>query len=365
MRGAKRSLFEIVKKPSSSNLDFSLGAWNYVVLPTIGYWCKVKEEDRTCKVDSVMIKIVNVDLGKEAGGKHVDTKVVFNANGEKVVCHLYNTTQRIMVNGQGYENFIQIFLQPYFEEKLSQNIQKIEEYNRGALAAISGKRKAVTRPTRSVRYKAMTRTLCNQCDESFTNKSLLGAHTKSNHKKSMRNGSVNVSNIPKVDDLSLMDLSVESNPIVLELEEECSIISHNCGKCSSVFVTDEDLKAHFDNQHVQLSTLDKNIKSNLQSKDPEVKENVNCTECDFNAKDLTELHIHINSHKQNSEPTQVFSCGKCENKFASHIDMNAHIDQQHKPRVVIDVDQIEIESLQSCDRCDFIPDNENDLKNHT
>ena len=37
VKGAKRSPMDVVHKSLSSNLEFSLGAWNYVVLPAIGY----------------------------------------------------------------------------------------------------------------------------------------------------------------------------------------------------------------------------------------------------------------------------------------------------------------------------------------
>ena len=239
VKGANRSPFDVVKKSLSSILEFSLGAWNFVVLPSVRYRHQVSEEDKTCKVASMEIKILSVELGREAGGKYIDTKVVFSANSDKIVAHLYNTTQHILVNGQGYEQFIQIFLKPFFESKLSGNIQNIENFKKEVLAVLSGKRKAVTQPTRSVRYKAMTaRPTCNQCDESFTNKSMLGVHTESTHKLSARNGSVNTFNFPLVDDLSLMDVSVEYiMPGVLELEEECSVVSYNCGKCTVVFVT--------------------------------------------------------------------------------------------------------------------------------
>ena len=66
-KGAKREPFEVIKNTGSSNLDFSLGAWNYVVLPTVRYWNNVKD-DKTCKVDEAIIKIASVELGKEADG---------------------------------------------------------------------------------------------------------------------------------------------------------------------------------------------------------------------------------------------------------------------------------------------------------
>ena len=123
VKGAKRCPFEVVNKPCSSNLDFSLGAWNYVVLPTIRYWHQVKEET-SCKVGSTVIIIASVELGKEAGGRHVDTKIVFHADSNRVVCHLYNTTQRILVNGQGYELLIQIFLKLFLKPNLHKLLQQ-------------------------------------------------------------------------------------------------------------------------------------------------------------------------------------------------------------------------------------------------
>ena len=107
VKGAKRCPFEVVNSLSSSNLDFSLGAWNYVVLPSVRYWDQVKEKT-SCKVGTTVIRIASVELGKEADGRHIDTKIVFHANDDRVVCHLYNTTQRILVNGQGYDNLINI-----------------------------------------------------------------------------------------------------------------------------------------------------------------------------------------------------------------------------------------------------------------
>ena len=112
LKNAKRVPFEVVSNSTSSNLVFSLGAWDQVVLSTIRYWNHVKGE-KTCKVGSSDIQIASVDLGKEISGKHIDSKVVFYVNRDKVVCHLYNTTQLILVNGHGYANFIEIFLKPY------------------------------------------------------------------------------------------------------------------------------------------------------------------------------------------------------------------------------------------------------------
>ena len=65
----------------------------------------------------------------------------------------------------------------------------------------------------------------------------------------------------------------------------------------------------------------------------------------------------------NSE-IQTYSCGKCDNKYSSLIDVNSHIDQHHKQIVVDAVDPVEIEPLQSCDRCDFETESKEDLNTH-
>ena len=360
VQGAKRCPFEVKHNSSSSNLDFSIGAWNYVVLPTIRYWDQVKEES-SCRVGSTVIKISSVELGKEAGGRHMDTKVVFFANTDRVVLHLYNTTQRILVNGHGYDYLIDIFLKPYFEAKLFPNLKHIDDFNKEVLAALSGKRKAVTRPTRSVRYKAISRPSCKQCDESFVNLSLLGAHTKSIHKRMLKKFSANISQFPMVDDSSLMDLSVDDSKDQLELEETCVDKNIKCEKCPDVFLTEDELKAHLQTEHVPMPPK-------LQTEDTPVNEQnevigVNCVECDFKAKDGDRLNVHMKSHVQNNEQ-QIFNCGTCENTYISFSEMAEHIDQQHKPVVVNVQISLPIDSLHLCEKCDFATEDVEELRNH-
>ena len=159
IKGAKRKPFDIVEHSSSSNLIFSLGAWNHVVLPAVRYWNQVKG-DKSCKIDSTVVTIAGVDIGKEASGKHVDTVVVFYANNDKVVCHLYNTTQLILVNGHGYANLITIFLKPFFESKISFNTKEVEEYNEQVLRTLGPKQ--VRRS--SVKYRSGSLFICKSCE---------------------------------------------------------------------------------------------------------------------------------------------------------------------------------------------------------
>ena len=43
IKGAKREPFVVVEKSVSTNLIFSVGAWDRVVLPSVRYWEQVQE----------------------------------------------------------------------------------------------------------------------------------------------------------------------------------------------------------------------------------------------------------------------------------------------------------------------------------
>ena len=128
LKAAKRTPIDEEENSTSSNLVFSAGAWFHVVLPSRQYWDDVKGE-KTCKIGDYTIKVGGVKEGKEKNGKHVNTKIVFFADREKIVCHLYNTTQLILINGRGYKKFIEVFLKPFFVAKTAECIEQIEEFN--------------------------------------------------------------------------------------------------------------------------------------------------------------------------------------------------------------------------------------------
>ena len=79
----KRIPFEVVGNSSSSNLLFNLGSWNYVVKPSFKYWTEVKG-NKTCRIGDTIVRIADVKTGKDIGGKHIDTQIVFFANRDKL-----------------------------------------------------------------------------------------------------------------------------------------------------------------------------------------------------------------------------------------------------------------------------------------
>ena len=82
-KAAKAKLIKGAKRSPSSNLIFSPGSWNSVVLPTLGYWDEVKG-NKTCKIDDLTVKIADLKTGKDVGGKHIDTQVIFFLNRDKM-----------------------------------------------------------------------------------------------------------------------------------------------------------------------------------------------------------------------------------------------------------------------------------------
>ena len=89
VKGSKRIPFEVEKHSASSNLIFSVGAWLTAVLPAVRYWKDIKG-DKSCKVGEKIIKVNGIKSGNDVNGMCVVNQV---SNRDKVVFHLYNTTQ--------------------------------------------------------------------------------------------------------------------------------------------------------------------------------------------------------------------------------------------------------------------------------
>ena len=91
--------------------------------------------------------------------------------------HLYNTTQKILVNGHGYVKFIEEFLVPYCESKVPLYEEEIVRHNNLVLDTLGGKK--VKRS--DVKYRQGTSFQCLKCD--FTAKTCGGLekHKKKDH----------------------------------------------------------------------------------------------------------------------------------------------------------------------------------------
>ena len=119
LKAAERPPIEIEENSTSSNLVLvlELGSMSSSHLFNIGMGV---QGEQSCKIGDYQIKIGGVKAGKEKNGKIVNTQIVFYAGRDKIVCHLYNTTQLVLVNGHGYQKFINTFLKPFFASKVEQ-----------------------------------------------------------------------------------------------------------------------------------------------------------------------------------------------------------------------------------------------------
>ena len=114
IKNAKRIPLEIEDNSTSSNLIFCVGSWKNAVIPAVSYWKEVKGT-KSCKVGDYTIKVAGVKVGTDKIGMNV----VFYGDRDKIVCHIYHTTQLILVNGHGYKKFIETFLKPFLQSKIN------------------------------------------------------------------------------------------------------------------------------------------------------------------------------------------------------------------------------------------------------
>ena len=186
IKSSKRVHLEVEEKSCSVNLIFCLGAWMKVVLPCIQYMKEFKR-DNTCKAGSSTVKITSFKTGTEASGLHVDTQISFLINNNKAVCHFYNTTQLVMVNGTGYRALVDEFLVPFFNSKIETCSEEIRDVNKTALDSLSankvnGKKNTGKGVKRGIiKYKGGSSFYCKKCDFVSNTITALAKHSRNEH----------------------------------------------------------------------------------------------------------------------------------------------------------------------------------------
>ena len=348
---AAREPFEIFERQQCSMLFFSVGSYLEAVFPSVLDW---KNGDRNFETQNLTINIIDVLPGYDKDGKHIDTVVTFKVNGQKIVTTCYNTTQKIKVEGKGYLEFVDKYLKTLFVNILN-NVgeSKIDDYNKRVIAALSGKRKAVSRPMRSVKYKAMASLACNKCELKFVNNSQLSLHKVTDHTIGPTNETINISTIPIIDDISLLDISATHKEIPV-LEEECVtndaaqnllIKEQNdeehsiaCEICTLNYKSSGDLHTHMDAEHKAITTAPLQVVGN----------------CDFNTNTMDSLNEHnatVHIEKDSSSlkaADEVYICGECSQKFDLYDECQKHM-ESHPFR---------------CYKCKFQSNTEHEVKLH-
>ena len=78
----------------------------------------------------------------------------------------------------------------------------------GSYCLFSGKRKVVSRPMRSVKYKSI-KFSCTKCETSFASNAQMKKHIKTAHTNDLEDTPQTIQSIPMVDNVSLLDISTD------------------------------------------------------------------------------------------------------------------------------------------------------------
>ena len=125
LKSANRPHFEVEMKQLSLNLKFSAGAYLLVAKPFVEECETYFNKNSSLTENTMEVKVNEFRAGKDLNEKHFDTKIVFLVNAQKVTMHCYNSTQNIMVNGSIYVEFIEKFLQPFFQTNVDKKHAQI------------------------------------------------------------------------------------------------------------------------------------------------------------------------------------------------------------------------------------------------
>ena len=128
LKGARRGKHLVVEsKNGCVNLIFSDGSYFKTVLPLLRSWHKKLNEK--ILINETEVQIVEVDAGIDDSQNYIDTKLVIFAKQSRLVLHAYNSTQKLMVQGQDYENFALNCLEPFFKDRIEETIEEIRKIN--------------------------------------------------------------------------------------------------------------------------------------------------------------------------------------------------------------------------------------------
>ena len=61
----------------------------------------------------------------------MDTKIHFKVNGNKIIIHVYNSRQKLLVQGSKCEWLVDNYLEPYLKERIDRKLLEIENITKG------------------------------------------------------------------------------------------------------------------------------------------------------------------------------------------------------------------------------------------
>ena len=369
LKGSNREPFQVEEKSNSTNLVFNLGSWMKVVMPAIINMKEAIGDDEWVS-GSANIRVAAVNSGHEVTGLHVDTQIVFFVNRQKAVCHFYNTTKRIMINGHGYRSLVSEFFIPYFNKKITENMREIDKFNEQAIENVCGK----TVKRSEVKLKSKSKFVCKKCTFVAGTAVGLSKHARLEHTPSLnlngtpqaieaplhstRNNSDNEAMLQESFTNKVVSIGQQQieflnsgtniqvpvqNPIIeptlTELVDNSEVFS--CDECITLLSSKEELDSHLLNVHRKIISCVPQSDVTCQI----------CPFCQTVTDTLQSLKVHIEKDHSENRHRELNSCSKC--SFAGS-------------ESVLDIHTTEIHStaILSCEYCNLVVANDAILQEH-
>ena len=233
--GSLRKPYERENKKGSIVLIFSDGAFKEVVLTAID---DLKNGPNTFRVQNEDVEKITIDPRKELTGKHIDTKIHFKVNGNKIIIHAYNSRQKLLVQGSKCEWFVDNYLEPYLKERIKKKMCEIENINNGVKEAIRPKQNKKTKKSESLEEHE-ERLKCDKCEYITRVAENLRRHIVEKHSTNIFQGINLESQIQQIQHLEPRCDEVQEPPV-----KDMNITKLYCNKCETTFSQQSELERH-------------------------------------------------------------------------------------------------------------------------
>ena len=310
LKGSRRNKhLDIEEKPTCINMRFSDGAYHEVVLPLLKQWSK--NVGKVINLQGNEIEVIESISGVDLKAKHMNTKLVIIANTDRIVIHVYNTTQNIMVQGKNFADFAICHLQPYFMNEISKSEGIIDQFNKNIEDMFGGKKIS--------KQKSQTKKpfSCPNCKVKSSTVADLRMHMKMKHTLSGRNQIQNLTVLNE--DISILDDSLDDSTKVT-IEETTNIPEKAALKCDwkpcdFKSTLRNDLTKHIEDEHIPVlkkKYLPPDVKSQLEQSDNK------------------EIGIHSKTeHESDLKIVQNLACLYCNSETQSKTQLEQHVEEQH------------------------------------
>ena len=244
--GALRAPYERENKKTCINLIFSDGAFKEVVMKAI---IDLKEGPTHFKVNDEEVEKVEIDPRTELTGKHVDTKINFKVNGSKIVIHVYNSKQKLTIQGSKFEWFVDHYLEPFLKQRISISMDRINKIKQTILSKL-GPNSKKSKKVESTLDEA-TDIICDECDLICKTTTELQKHVTNVHSNLFQGLSIQTTRQleTQMDETESCDkckfTTHDSDDLRVHIvSKHTSESYHKCDACSYSTLTEEDMNKH-------------------------------------------------------------------------------------------------------------------------